>query len=69
MMADVIANTSPIQYLHQLDQLQLLRQLYGSLIVPPAVAEEIAEGRTLGHDLPDLYGLPWLEIAAPGFVL
>jgi predicted nucleic acid-binding protein len=68
-MPDVIANTSPIQYLHQLGELQLLSQLYGSVIVPPAVAEEIAEGRTLGHQLPDLGGLPWLEVAAPASAL
>ena len=63
-MPEVITNTSPIQYLHQLDQLCLLRRLYDSLVVPSAVAEEIARGRTLGYDLPDLEELPWVTISA-----
>ncbi|EGJ35396.1 MULTISPECIES: hypothetical protein [Moorena] len=41
-MPNVIADTSPIQYLYQTNLLDLLPQLYGSVIVPQAVANELA---------------------------
>jgi len=40
-MPKVIANTSPIQYLFQLGLLDLLPRLYGSVLVPPAVHDDI----------------------------
>ncbi|NEO71290.1 hypothetical protein [Moorena sp. SIO3H5] len=43
-MPNVIADTSPIQYLYQTNLLDLLPQLYGSVIVPQAVANELAAG-------------------------
>lgn len=64
-MPEVIANTSPLQYLHQLDVLELLPGLYGNVVVPPAVAGEIERGRNLGYDLPDLSGLGWLVVSVP----
>jgi hypothetical protein len=36
-LADVIANTSPLQYLHQVGQLDLFPKLFGRIIVPEAV--------------------------------
>lgn len=61
-MPDVIANTTPIQYLHQLGLLDLLPAFYGKVIVPRAVAEELAVGRRQGINLPDLTNLPWLDV-------
>lgn len=58
-MPDVIVNTSPLQYLHQIGQLSLLPALYGKVHVPEAVSTELTHGRTLGHDLPDVVALPW----------
>jgi hypothetical protein len=60
---EVISDTSPLQYLYQADCLNLLPALYGSIVVPEGVAEEIAAGRSLGHSLPDLAALNWLRIA------
>jgi hypothetical protein len=59
---EVISDTSPLQYLFQADCLNLLPALYGSIIVPEGVADEIAAGRSLGHSLPDLAGIGWLRI-------
>jgi len=59
---DVISDTSPIQYLHQVQLLDLLPVLYGKIIVPQAVADEIKEGIRLGYDLPDVSALSWIEI-------
>ena len=57
----MICNTSPIQYLHQLSLLHLLRTLAGQVTVPAAVADELAAGRSPGVALLDLTtssGLP-----------
>ena len=61
-MPNVIADTSPIQYLYQTNLLDLLPQLYDSIITPQAVANELAVGATLEVSLPDLNSLSWLKI-------
>lgn len=61
-MLDVISNTSPLQYLFQTDHLDLLPALYGQVLVPRGVAEEIQRGRELGFTLPDLSLLDWIQI-------
>ena len=63
-MPEVIADTSPLQYLHQTQHLLLLPALYGRVIVPEAVANEIAAGRSHGVDLPDPPQLTWIEVRA-----
>jgi hypothetical protein len=45
-----------------LGRLDLLRQLFGNVIVPEAVTAEIAAGRAQGVDLPDLTALPWVRV-------
>ena len=64
-LSEIICNTSPIQYLHQLELLNVLRDLIGGLIVPPAVVAELEEGRALGLNLPDLTLFPWVTIRSP----
>ena len=64
-MPEVIANTSPIQYLFQLGLLDLLPDLYEHITIPQAVCEEIDRGRMLGVSLPDLSALSWARIATP----
>ena len=61
----VVSNTSPLLYLHQIGHLGLLRRLYGQVVVPEAVASELARGARLGIDVPDLERLPWLHVEAP----
>ena len=61
-MRDVICNTSPLQYLHQVDLLHLLPTLFGSVQAPPAVAAELAEGRRHGIRLPELGEVPWMTV-------
>jgi hypothetical protein len=64
-MREVIADTSPIQYLFQLDLLDLLPRLYGGILVPPAVRDELERGRALGVQLPTVADLPWIQIIEP----
>ncbi len=44
-MPSVIADTSPLQYLHQIGCLGLLADLFQRVIVPDGVAQEIQRGR------------------------
>lgn len=64
-MPEVICNTSPIQYLHQLELLHILPALTGGVIVPSAVEHELAVGRNLGVNLPDPKGLDWVTVRQP----
>jgi predicted nucleic acid-binding protein len=50
---DVFCDTSVIQYLFQVGLLDLLFTLYQEIGIPAAVANELAEGRVHGIDLPD----------------
>jgi uncharacterized protein len=63
---EVIADTSPIQYLYQTGLLNLPPTLYGKVIIPPAVASELEEGRRLKIALPDINTLSWLEVKEVG---
>lgn len=64
-MPEIICNTSPLQYLHQLGRLDILQRLANPLIVPTAVALELAEGRQRGIDVPDPNTLPWITLREP----
>src|SRR2546423_92920 len=61
-MPDVIADTSPLQYLHRLGLLDLLHQDYGTVAVPDAVVREIAAGAALGADVPEISTVPWIQV-------
>jgi predicted nucleic acid-binding protein len=61
-VAETVSNTSPLSYLHRLGRLELLRDLFGRVLIPTAVEVEIERGRTLGYDLPDLRGIAWIEV-------
>lgn len=61
-MPEVIADTSALQYHYQAELLDLLPTLYGSILVPEGVADEIAKGRSLGVSLPDLAAESWIRV-------
>jgi predicted nucleic acid-binding protein len=58
----VVCNTSPLFYLHRLEQLELLSQLFGTVAIPQAVVSELNEGRALGYGAPDTSYFSWLEV-------
>ena len=64
-MPEIICNTSPLQYLHQIGQLSIIPALVGSIIVPPAVLIELDAGIAKGLDLPQPETLKWVRIQAP----
>ena len=61
-MPEVFANTTPLQYLHRLGRLDWLRDFYGRVVIPDAVAAELDEGRRLGAKVPDVRVIPWIEV-------
>ncbi|BAC88557.1 DUF3368 domain-containing protein [Gloeobacter violaceus] len=61
-MPEVIADTSPLQYLYQAEILDLLRLLYGYIVLPQAVADELAAGRTRRVTLPDPASILWMSV-------
>jgi len=63
----VVSDTSPVSNLAIIGRLDLLRRLYGEVIIPPAVAEELsrlyhAAGRTA---VSAALNAGWLKIAVP----
>ena len=59
-----VGNTSPLQYLYQVDQIHLLPRFYTEIMIPPAVERELAVGRSLGVNLPDIARLFWIHMCA-----
>jgi len=51
--------------LHQTGYLYLLNEFYTRTLIPPAVARELEQGRSIGIDLPDIGALPWVKIQTP----
>jgi predicted nucleic acid-binding protein len=64
-LPEVICDTSPLQYLHQLELLHILPALSDGVIIPPAVVDELTAGRALGVNLPDLTRLAWVTVRRP----
>jgi hypothetical protein len=64
-LPDVICNTSPIQYLYQLGQLDILPRISQPIIVPTAVVAELEMGRVQGVELPDVTTLDGFEVRSP----
>lgn len=60
-MRKVISNTTPILSLLKINQLILLKELYGSLVVPSAVYYEIERGRDWPYYV-DLSKIEWIEV-------
>ena len=61
-MRAVFCNTSPIQYLYQIGQLEILPALFGEVQVGDAVVQELAEGVRRGVALPSISELSWVTV-------
>ena len=64
-MPELICDTSPLQYLHQLGHLELLPRLSERIVVPPAVADELAAGKAAGFNVPLIGGHAWITVRTP----
>lgn len=59
----VVADTSPITNLLQIDQLELLKELFDEIVVPRSVADELADARS-PRPL-DVATVAWIEVRYP----
>jgi len=64
-LPDLICDTSPLQYLHQLGLLEILPVPADQVLIPPAVVKELSEGIALGVDLPDVSAVNWIAVRRP----
>jgi predicted nucleic acid-binding protein len=60
-MPKVISNTTPILSLLKIDKLHLLRELYGTVMIPQAVYREIEAGKHTAF-YTDLTQIAWIKI-------
>lgn len=58
----IVSNTSPISNLAALGRLSLLEQVYGNIVIPQAVAKEIAEVGTIYTEAAAVADLEWISI-------
>ena len=65
MSKKVFLNTSPIQYIHQLGLIHIIKELFGRVYVPAEVHEELNSGRKEGVELPNLEGMDFIKIIEP----
>ena len=62
----VIADTSPLHYLVLIEQMAILPALFGRVLIPPVVAEELQRPRTPAPVRAWIASPPaWLEIRSP----
>lgn len=58
----IVSNTSPISNLAALGHLSLLEQVYGNIVIPQAVANEIAEVARIYAEAATVPYLEWISI-------
>ena len=61
----VVSDTSPITGLFIIGKLDLLQQIYGEIIIPRVVFDELLLLEKYGYKLEELKYLPWLKIKEP----
>ena len=64
-MREILCDTSPLQYLHQLGCLELLPRIAENVVVPPAVVRDLAEGKAAGYNVSAPDGLAWITVCRP----
>jgi uncharacterized protein len=57
----VISNTTPLIALSLIGQLELLRQLYNTVLIPPAVRREMLADLPARPGQADLFNASWLQ--------
>lgn len=60
----IVSNTSPISNLAKVGQLVIVQQLYGKILIPCAVREELLDDRVGGTVIEAVQSATWLGIQA-----
>ncbi len=58
----IVSNTSPISNLAKVGQLNLIQQLYGRILIPTAVWEELLDERASETVITAVQSASWLEV-------
>jgi|SRR5580765_5240333 len=61
----IVSDTSPISNLILIGRIDLLRQLFETVIVPPAVDAEIKALKELGKDISEYQTAEWITVSTP----
>ena len=61
----IVSDTSPISNLLRIDRLDILKELYGSVIVPQRVYQEIGALVTFGIDITLVQSADWINVQTP----
>lgn len=61
----VVSDTTPLSNLLQIDKLNLLKQLYKKLIIPPAVFDELSVLESIGVSIKPIEDAEWISIVSP----
>lgn len=61
----IVSDTSPVSNLILIERLDLLRQLFTEIIVPPAVDAEIRALKRFGQDLHEYETADWIKTRKP----
>ena len=64
-MSEAITNTSPLIYLHRIQALEWLPQLFEEVWTPQAVIAELNEGVRMRSNSPNPSRLLWLQVVEP----
>jgi predicted nucleic acid-binding protein len=66
----VVADTTPLNYLILIGEIEILPRLYGRVIIPPAVQSELAhEAAPPAVRMWAEEGRPWLEVLVPAMTM
>lgn len=57
----VVSNTSPLSNLAAIGRLEILQQLYGRILIPPAVYQEIIDSGETDPATLAIQTLDWIE--------
>jgi predicted nucleic acid-binding protein len=58
----VVSNTTPLITLDEIGLLDVVRQLYGTISIPPSVFAEYQRGRSAHPHRTDLQDIPWVMV-------
>ncbi len=58
----IVSDTSPISGLYRIHRLHLLNDLFGKVILPHAVMQELTALKKWGYDLAEIAQAPWIEV-------
>jgi len=61
----IVSDTSPLNGLAIVGYLPLLEQIYGRVLIPPAVADELARGGKDDPRITTVLSVDWIEVRQP----